>query len=129
MSAPLDQPAVGQLRNGDTIDVSRTTDGVEVEQVFGALSLLLNGGGISQLHDISRELDTATAGHEPRSGASSRRARRWSPASTRTAAQITDALDALAALSKTLRSNDAAIGRCCSRSRPGSPNSPGSARS
>jgi phospholipid/cholesterol/gamma-HCH transport system substrate-binding protein len=33
--------------------------------VLGALSLLLNGGGLSQLHTITTELNAALAGNEP----------------------------------------------------------------
>lgn len=61
LSAP-DNP-VGQLHNGDTIDSSRTTQGVEIEVVFGALSALLNDGGVGQLRDISRELSKLAQGN------------------------------------------------------------------
>jgi phospholipid/cholesterol/gamma-HCH transport system substrate-binding protein len=47
------------------IPVSRTTSNATVEQVFGALSLLLNGGGLAQLHTITVELNAAFAGNEP----------------------------------------------------------------
>ncbi|MBN9620415.1 MAG: MCE family protein, partial [Actinobacteria bacterium] len=64
LSAPSSPTvAVGQLRNGDTIDPSRTTQGVEVEVIFGALSELLNGGGIGQLHEITQELGTVAQGN------------------------------------------------------------------
>jgi phospholipid/cholesterol/gamma-HCH transport system substrate-binding protein len=36
-----------------------------VEEVLGALSLLLNGGGVEQLQKISYELNNALAGNEP----------------------------------------------------------------
>ncbi|HET6877896.1 MAG TPA: MCE family protein [Jatrophihabitans sp.] len=60
----LTRPAAptGTLRNGATIPVSSTSQGIEFEQVFGALSLLLNGGGVAQLHDIVLELDKAVGG-------------------------------------------------------------------
>ena len=62
---PLGIPPVGRLGNGDVIPVSRTTSNATVEQVFGALSLLLNGGGLAQLHTITVELNAAFAGNEP----------------------------------------------------------------
>ena len=49
----------GRLANGAVIPVSRTTADATVEEVLGALSLLLNGGGISQLHTITTQLDAA----------------------------------------------------------------------
>jgi phospholipid/cholesterol/gamma-HCH transport system substrate-binding protein len=49
----------GTLANGATIPLSATSQGIEIEQVFGALSLLLNGGGVAQLHDIVVELHKA----------------------------------------------------------------------
>jgi phospholipid/cholesterol/gamma-HCH transport system substrate-binding protein len=60
----LDRPSdpQGTLRNGATIPVSSTSQAVDIEQVFGALSLLLNGGGVGQLHDIVVELRKAVGG-------------------------------------------------------------------
>ncbi|WP_019815836.1 MCE family protein [Saccharomonospora saliphila] len=52
------------LSDGDLIPVSRTNRHPEVEEVFGALSLLLNGGGIAQLRTINRELTDAMSGNE-----------------------------------------------------------------
>ncbi|MGZ4447568.1 MAG: MCE family protein, partial [Nocardioides sp.] len=49
----------GRLADGDTIALADTSRGREVEEVLGALSLLLNGGGVGQLHTISTELDHA----------------------------------------------------------------------
>ncbi|HET6503839.1 MAG TPA: MCE family protein [Amycolatopsis sp.] len=54
----------GTLTDGAVIPLSRTTRSPEVEEVLGALSLLLNGGGISQLQDITRELNNALTGNE-----------------------------------------------------------------
>lgn len=45
--------------DGDAVALASTTRGVEVEEVLGALSLLLNGGGIAQLQTISTELHLA----------------------------------------------------------------------
>jgi len=61
----LEAPAkpVGRLGDGAVITPDRTSRGREVEEVLGALSLLLNGGGVAQLRTISRELDTALGDH------------------------------------------------------------------
>jgi len=55
----------GRLTDGATIPLDKTNRSPEVEEVFGALSLLLNGGGIGQLQDITRELNNALSGNEP----------------------------------------------------------------
>lgn len=61
---PENQRAGGKLGDGDVITVQRTGRGPEVEEVLGALSLLLNGGGIGQIQNIARELNTALDGRE-----------------------------------------------------------------
>ncbi len=55
----------GRLGNGDVIPLSRSSRNPEVEEVLGALSLLLNGGGVAQLKMISSELNKALDGREP----------------------------------------------------------------
>ncbi|GAA2829701.1 MCE family protein [Crossiella cryophila] len=57
---------VGQLAEGAVIPVDRTNRSTEIEEVLGALSLLLNGGGVGQLRTITTELDAALAGNEAR---------------------------------------------------------------
>ena len=46
------------------IPLERTGRNPEVEEVLGALSLLLNGGGVAQLRTIARELNIALEGRE-----------------------------------------------------------------
>jgi phospholipid/cholesterol/gamma-HCH transport system substrate-binding protein len=58
-----DDPA-GKLGNGDVIGLENTGRNPEIEEVFGALALLLNGGGVAQLKTISEELNTAFGGRE-----------------------------------------------------------------
>ncbi|MBN6033463.1 MCE family protein [Amycolatopsis sp. 195334CR] len=57
--------AEGALADGAVIGVDRTNRNPEFEEVFGALSLLLNGGGISQLQTINQELTKVLDGNEP----------------------------------------------------------------
>jgi phospholipid/cholesterol/gamma-HCH transport system substrate-binding protein len=64
LSPPDTGPSVGRLGNGDVIPLSRTGRNPEVEEVLGALSLLLNGGGVAQLKTISTELNKALGGRE-----------------------------------------------------------------
>ncbi|HEX5407409.1 MAG TPA: MCE family protein [Pseudonocardiaceae bacterium] len=59
-------PSAGQgtLANNATIPLARTNRNTEVEEVFGALSMLLNGGGVQQIQTIAKELNSATTGNE-----------------------------------------------------------------
>lgn len=61
---PTAQPAGSRLGDGDNIPISRTTSAPEVEEVLGALSLLLNDGGLNQIQDIANELNAALHGNE-----------------------------------------------------------------
>lgn len=52
------------LGDGDDIPLESTGRNPEVEEVLGALSLLLNGGGVAQLKTIANELNLALEGRE-----------------------------------------------------------------
>ncbi|WP_163508512.1 MCE family protein [Fodinicola acaciae] len=65
LQAPPAGQAVGKLSAGDLVPMARTSRDVEVEEVLGALSLVLNGGAIQQIQTINRELSTALSGREP----------------------------------------------------------------
>jgi phospholipid/cholesterol/gamma-HCH transport system substrate-binding protein len=64
----LGPPATGAsdelLGDGDTIKLADSGRNPEVEEVLGALSLLLNGGGVAQLKTITQELNKALTGRE-----------------------------------------------------------------
>jgi phospholipid/cholesterol/gamma-HCH transport system substrate-binding protein len=62
---PASDRSTGSLANGATIPVARAGRGAEVEEVLGALSMLLNGGGVAQIRTISTELNKALVGNEP----------------------------------------------------------------
>ena len=65
LSQPGGAAPVGRLADGDVVPVERTNRNPAVEEVLGALSMLLNGGDIGQLQGIVRELNAALAGNEP----------------------------------------------------------------
>ena len=65
LAAPVAEPPRGRLADGDHIPVQRTGRATEVEEVLGALSLLLSGGGIEQIRTIAAELTAALEGNEP----------------------------------------------------------------
>jgi len=54
---PTDAKPAGRLANGADIPLSATSRNPEVEEVLGALSFVLSGGGIGQLRTISTELN------------------------------------------------------------------------
>jgi len=64
LQAPTGATPVGRLADGDVIPLSRSGRSTEVEEVLGALSLLLNGGGVAQLKTIETELNAALRGNE-----------------------------------------------------------------
>ena len=66
LEAPTQQPATGRLSEGDTIELAATGRNPEVEEVLGALSFLLTGGGVAQLGTITREANLVMSGREDR---------------------------------------------------------------
>jgi phospholipid/cholesterol/gamma-HCH transport system substrate-binding protein len=64
LAAPGNEKPEGKLRDHPHIPLSRTNRNVEVEELLGALSLVLNGGGLAQLQTINKELGEALQGRE-----------------------------------------------------------------
>jgi phospholipid/cholesterol/gamma-HCH transport system substrate-binding protein len=64
LAPPKDQPPQGKLRNGSLIVLSHAGAYPSTEQTLAAVSLVLNGGGVSQLQDITEAFSTAFRGRE-----------------------------------------------------------------
>ncbi|MQY24635.1 MCE family protein [Nocardia aurantia] len=64
LAVPKDVPPQGKLHNGDVIPLERAGDYPTTEQVLSSLSVVLNGGGISQLETITHELDATFHGRQ-----------------------------------------------------------------
>ncbi|MFB7830165.1 MCE family protein [Streptomyces sp. NPDC056056] len=94
--------AGGRLTDGSVIPLARTSRNTEVEEVFGALSLLLNGGGVNQLKTITRELNAALGGREPEVRSMLRRVNTLVTTLDAHRGDITRALDGINRLSATL---------------------------
>ncbi|OBJ68084.1 MCE family protein [Mycobacterium sp. 1274756.6] len=62
LAPPAGSPARGKLHDGSLIPLESTGGYPSTEQTLGALSLILNGGGIGQLHDITEALSSAYGG-------------------------------------------------------------------
>ncbi|MCX4097818.1 MCE family protein [Nocardia sp. alder85J] len=99
LSAPTTEPAQGTLTDRTTIPVERTRTATEIEQVLGALSLLLNGGGVAQLQPVVAELNKALGGREQTVRSLLEQANTLIDGLNKQVDDITHALDSLATLS------------------------------
>ncbi|KDN19943.1 MCE family protein [Amycolatopsis rifamycinica] len=102
LGVPTAEPASGKLADGGQIPLGRTNRNPEVEEVLGALSLLLNGGGVEQIQKISHELNDALSGNEPEIRALLSRVDELATQLDGHKAEILRAIDGLAKLSHTL---------------------------
>ena len=64
LQPPPEGAGRGQLRDGAFIGLERTTRSAEIEEVLGALSLVLNGGSLEQIQVINEEVVAALEGRE-----------------------------------------------------------------
>ncbi|MGA5546193.1 virulence factor Mce family protein [Mycobacterium sp. NPDC051198] len=64
LAAPVGVPAQGRLGDGAVIPLSAGSSYPTTEKTLAALSLVLNGGGLGQIQDITQTLSTAFAGRE-----------------------------------------------------------------
>ncbi len=62
LAPPTDVPPQGKLREGSLIALASAGSYPSTEQTLAAISLLLNGGGIGQIQDITQSLSTALSG-------------------------------------------------------------------
>jgi phospholipid/cholesterol/gamma-HCH transport system substrate-binding protein len=66
LEEPAGQEGAGRLADGDKIGLDRTGRHPELEDVLGALALVLNGGGIGQLQTIIAEVNKVFNGRQDR---------------------------------------------------------------
>jgi len=64
LAPPTDEPPRGELTDGTLIPLSRAGSYPTTEQTLASVSVLLNGGGLGQLQEITRSFATALAGRE-----------------------------------------------------------------
>lgn len=110
LAPPVHETPSGALADGDTIAAERTGRTPEVEEVFTALSALLNGGGIGNLQTIAVELSAALAGRESTVRSSLRNITRLVTAFDERKTDIVRAIDALDRLTGTLAKQRETIG-------------------
>ncbi|SHG05843.1 phospholipid/cholesterol/gamma-HCH transport system substrate-binding protein [Jatrophihabitans endophyticus] len=102
LDPPTGTASAQRLRGGSRILLDHTRSAAEVEQVLGALSLLLNEGGISQLRIIGNELVSALKGREPQIKDLLKQLNTFVGTLDNQKTDITNALDSIDRLSATL---------------------------
>ena len=58
----VNKPGATLMRSGTVVRLAHTSDAASIEDTFAAVSTLLNGGGLDQLHTIATELQTMLHG-------------------------------------------------------------------
>ncbi len=64
LAPPTDAPPTGRLKEGSLIPLESSSAYPSTEQALAAVALLLNGGGIGNIHDITEALSVAFTGRE-----------------------------------------------------------------
>ena len=64
LAPPTNEPPHGRLRDGSLIPLPHAGAYPSTEQTLAALSMVLNGGGLGQVQDITEALSTAFRGRE-----------------------------------------------------------------
>jgi phospholipid/cholesterol/gamma-HCH transport system substrate-binding protein len=109
LAAPAAGASPNALKTGDIIPIAHTGQNPEVEQVLGALSLLLNGGGVGQLQTITHELDRTLHGREGEARSVLHQVRSFAGQLDRHKHDIVQALQALDRLSRSLNQQRSTI--------------------
>lgn len=99
---PAKTTSAPALTSGANIPIADTSQVAEIEQVLGALSLVVNGGGIAKFRDISRELQQVSDGRPGEIRGFLRNMEAFMANLDARKGAITDALDSMATLSATL---------------------------
>jgi phospholipid/cholesterol/gamma-HCH transport system substrate-binding protein len=109
LAAPTSDPSSVRLTSGDTITLANSGRNPEIEEVLGALSLVLNGGGVAQLQSIATELNKALGGHEDAARSVLTQATTFAAQLDTHKGDIVDAIEALDRLAKSARAQEATI--------------------
>ncbi len=112
-------PAKGTLANGAVLPDGSTASLPDVEQVFGLLSNVLNGGDLGDLQTITVELNNALSGREAAVRNLLDQLNTFVGGLNTQKAQIVRALDQLDRLTTTLRKGDATIATALDTLGPG----------
>ncbi|MBC7595766.1 MAG: MCE family protein [Kineosporiaceae bacterium] len=113
---PETGPAV---QDGTRLGLAATSEAAQVEQVLGALSLVLNGGDVGQFQEISRELQKISTGRPDDVKAFLGEMNTFVTGLDDRKEAITTALDGLGDLSRTLNADRAKIATALDDLSPG----------
>jgi phospholipid/cholesterol/gamma-HCH transport system substrate-binding protein len=119
LAPPGNQEPEGSLREEPEIPLERTNRNVEVEELLGAMSLVLNGGGLAQLQTINRELGEALEGRESAIKATLTELDTFIGGLDQQKVEINRALDSADALAATLAERTATIENALDTIAPG----------
>jgi phospholipid/cholesterol/gamma-HCH transport system substrate-binding protein len=119
LASPTAEAPQGRLADGGVIPLDRTGRNVEVEELLGALSLVLNGGGLAQLDTINRELGVALQGRESGVRNTLDQLQTFIGGLDSQKEQINRALDSVNALATTLAGRTATIDKALDTIPPG----------
>lgn len=111
LDPPTSAPATTKLASGDMIPLTRTGRSVQLEEVLGAMSLLLNGGGFAQVQPIVQELNKALGGREATVRSLLERTDKLIDGINQQRDDITKALDGLGVLTNTVNGQRDEIGK------------------
>jgi phospholipid/cholesterol/gamma-HCH transport system substrate-binding protein len=100
----------GRLSAGDHLPLASTGRNPEVEEVLGALGLLLRSGGLAQLQTINHELNRLMSGRQERIGDFMQRLDTLIGSLDRQRGQIVRALHGLDRLTRTLNAERETVG-------------------
>lgn len=117
--APPPENASGRLGEGAQIPIERTNRNPQIEEVLGAVSLLLNGGGIEQMQTIVKELNKAFTGNEEEIRSLLGNVNNVVSRLDRQRGEITKALDGLNRLSANMRAQTGNINNALDGLAPG----------
>jgi len=112
-------PSAAKLANNASVPTSQTGTYPATEQVLGAVALLLNNGGLSQIQTITSQLSAAFTDHVPDSRELIRRSTQLLAAFDQNKGQLVGALEALNKLSSGLADDRLRLGQAIDRLGPG----------
>lgn len=109
LAAPTAEEPEGTLADDSDIPLERTGANPDVEEVLGALSLLLNGGGLPQLRTIAQEINLALDGREETAKSLLRQVDVFMGQLDENKADIVDAIESINRLSIGVRAQQTSI--------------------
>jgi phospholipid/cholesterol/gamma-HCH transport system substrate-binding protein len=109
LGPPTDEQPAGRLADGAELSLDQTGRNPEVEEVLGALSLILNGGGVAQLKTIATEVNKALDGREGATRSVLEQIRTFMTQLDDNKADIVTAIDSVNRLAKSVRHQQGSI--------------------